>query len=224
MAHSIRKQLMQAIIQADRKTASELQIFFYYFINNSALGILNRNKDRLRALKNIMLSYNSLYAYGAEEGGLDAVTAHYKAERYAVMFERATSENEIKKIYKECFEDYVDSSARVLIKTEGCISERVLEYINKNFTDKLSIEQIASTFHKNQHYLMRLLKKETGKTIQTVITEKRIQEACRLLETSNLSVTEIASMTGFNEPSLKFNSRTKYQFWRLLNSCALAHR
>ena len=75
-----------------------------------------------------MLSYNSLYAYCAEEDGLDAVTAHYKAERYAIMFEKATSENEIKKIYKKCVEDYIDNSAHILIKTEGGISERILEY------------------------------------------------------------------------------------------------
>ena len=72
-----------------------------------------------------MLSYNSLYAYQAEEGGLDTVTAHYKAERYAVMFERAASESEIRAVYKECFEDYIDGAQRILVKTSGDISERV---------------------------------------------------------------------------------------------------
>ena len=32
-AHQIRKNLMHAVMKADRKTAQELQIFFYYFIN-----------------------------------------------------------------------------------------------------------------------------------------------------------------------------------------------
>ncbi|ERJ91985.1 MFS transporter [Treponema lecithinolyticum] len=162
-AHQIRKNLMHAVMKADRKTAQELQIFFYYFIKNADLGILKRTGDTLRALKNIMLSYNSLYAYQAEEGGLDAVTAHYKAERYAVMFERAASESEIRAVYKECFEDYIDGAQRILVKTSGDISERVLEYINKKFTDQLSIEEIATVFHVNSSYLMRKFKKETGK-------------------------------------------------------------
>lgn len=169
-------------------------------VENSELGILKRTEG-LRALKNIFLSFNTLFSYNAELGGLSPILAHYKAEKYAIMIERAQSEEEVWKIYDDYFYDYIDGNARIKKANNKAISERVLDYINENFTNSIAIEEIAIYMHLNASHLMRTFKKETGKTIQRVITEKRIQESCRLLATSNLSNTEISIMVGFNSPS-----------------------
>ena len=201
LSHKIRKELMNAIKDSDIEKGDDIQEIFRLIIENSDIGIMNRNEDRLRSLKNIILSYNSLYSYFAEEGGLNPITAHYKAEKYAIMIERAESENEVWSIYKEYFYDYIDKNLRILLPKNNSISDRINEYIDKNFTNSLSIKEISDEFHLNASYIMRTFKKETGNTIQQVITQKRIKEACRLLETSNLSITEISFMVGFNSPS-----------------------
>ncbi|UOF92742.1 helix-turn-helix transcriptional regulator [Fodinisporobacter ferrooxydans] len=62
----------------------------------------------------------------------------------------------------------------------------------------IDISQIADEFFVTRVHLMRTFKKETGTIINEAITSKRLEEACHLLKNSNLHITEIALMVGFN--------------------------
>lgn len=199
-SHKVREQLAIAIKNANLEEGEKLFKNTVSIVENAELGILKRTEG-LRALKNIFLSFNTLFSYNAELGGLSPVLAHYKAEKYAIMIERAESQEEVWKIYYDYFYDYIDGNARIIKSNNKSISERVLDYINENFTNNITIEEIATYMHLNSAHLMRKFKKETGKTIQRVIMEKRIQESCRLLATSNMTNTEISFMVGFNSPS-----------------------
>lgn len=199
-SHEVRGQLVLAIKNANIEEGEKLLKITNSIVANSELGILKRTEG-LRSLKNIFLSFNTLFSYNAELGGLSPILAHYKAEKYAIMIERAQSEEEVWKIYYDYFYDYIDGNARIIKANNKSISERVLDYINKNFTNSITIEEIATYMHLNSAHLMRRFKKETGKTIQRIITEKRVQESCRLLASSNMTNTEISLMVGFNSPS-----------------------
>lgn len=199
-SHEVREQLALAIKNANLEEGEKLLKTTISIVANSDLGILKRTEE-LRALKNIFLSFNTLFSYNAELGGLSPILAHYKAEKYAIMIERVESEEEAWKIYYEYFYDYIDGNSRIIKTNNKSISEDVLDYINKNFTNRITIDEISNYMHLNSAHLMRKFKKETGKTIQQMITEKRIQESCRLLASSNMSNTEISLMVGFNSPS-----------------------
>ncbi len=199
-AHEIREQLMIAIKNANLEEGEKLLKVSNSIIMNSDLGITKRTEE-LRSLKNIFLSFNTLFSYHAELGGLSPIIAHYKAEKYAIMIERVQTGEEAWQIYYDYFYDYIDGNARIIKSNNRSISERVIDYINKNFTNRITILEIANHMHLNSAYLMRSFKKETGKTIQQMITEKRIQESCRLLASSNMTLTEISLMVGFNSPS-----------------------
>lgn len=199
--HKLRERITNAIKNANIKEGEELMRLTSMVLDNSELGILQRTDKKLRSLKNILLSFNTLYSYSAELGGLSPIVAHYKAEKYAIMIERAESTEEVIQIYYDYFLDYIDGGARVIKSKGKSISEGVLDYINTNFTNRITIEEIATHLHLNSAYLMRSFKKETGKTIQQMITDKRIQESCRLLASSNMTLTEISLMVGFNSPS-----------------------
>ncbi len=194
--HRLREQLFSAIQEANVALAREWSRTCLVLLRKNDMGILKRSEDSLRSAKNIILGFNTLLSYAAESGGMNAVTGHYKAERYAVMIERARSEAEVWNIFCEYCEDYADR------RGEGpqaeTISEQVMEYIGKNFTNALSIREIAGALHLNESYLMRRFKQETGGTIQHAITQKRINEACRLLAGSNLTITEAGALAGFH--------------------------
>ena len=68
----------------------------------------------------------------------------------------------------------------------------------QTFMNEINISYIADKFFVTRVHLMRTFKKETGTTINDVIISKRFEEACHLLKHSNLPVTEIALMVGFN--------------------------
>lgn len=73
------------------------------------------------------------------------------------------------------------------------------KYLQKNFTDStLSISKIAQDLNFNASYLCTIYKQRTGRTINRVLTDIRLQQACTYLETSDLQLKEITSLVGYS--------------------------
>lgn len=74
----------------------------------------------------------------------------------------------------------------------------VIKYIEDNFNKKdLSLNEIASYVNVSPAYLSALFKKQIGENISTIITNIRIENACKLLENTNLSLKEISEKVGY---------------------------
>lgn len=74
-------------------------------------------------------------------------------------------------------------------------------FIEKHFTEDLSLERLASEFYISKYYLSREYKKLYGKTIFQHIINCRINYGKHLLRFSDNSVEEIAHLCGFNDRS-----------------------
>lgn len=77
------------------------------------------------------------------------------------------------------------------------ISE-VAAFISKNYQKDLSLKSLAKRFNYSPGYLSRAFKDVTGFNFVEYKNNVRIKEAGKMLQQSNLSVTEIASRVGFN--------------------------
>lgn len=79
------------------------------------------------------------------------------------------------------------------------LSEALL-LIRLNFIDPyFTVQQLANELHCSHSQLCRYFKSKTGKTAITHINEFRINYAKDLLRRTNLTATQIAKMSGFNE-------------------------
>lgn len=76
----------------------------------------------------------------------------------------------------------------------------ILNYISENFSEPLCLDQIATHFYLNKHYLCRLFKSSTGFTVIEYITECRISKACELLQ-QGYSVQRSGELSGFSDNS-----------------------
>lgn len=76
---------------------------------------------------------------------------------------------------------------------------QILEYINKNFTDEISFQQICYTYSINPSYLSQIFKKEIGITFTNYITQLRINYAKELLTNTNLLISEISEKVGYKQ-------------------------
>jgi len=74
----------------------------------------------------------------------------------------------------------------------------VKKYISVNFSQKLSLSGLAKMFSVSEGHLSRTFKKKTGKTVSQYIMETRLTSARRLLESSSMSVRNIAENVGFS--------------------------
>jgi len=76
-----------------------------------------------------------------------------------------------------------------------------IRYIQMNLKENLTINFLASRANLHQDYFSRLFLQYTGQRPLSYVHEKRIERAQYLLATTNLSYTEIAEKTGFENLS-----------------------
>lgn len=73
----------------------------------------------------------------------------------------------------------------------------IMNYIEKNYQQELSLEVLGEKFHMNGVYLGQIFKKETGQTFLKYLTNVRIAEAKRLLREENCTVAQTAELVGY---------------------------
>ena len=72
-----------------------------------------------------------------------------------------------------------------------------LQYIDNNFTHRITLNSIANEIHTSPSYLSRLFSKTTGQSFTECLTGKRIAYAKELLKATNLSIDDIAERIGY---------------------------
>lgn len=83
--------------------------------------------------------------------------------------------------------------------------ERIAYFIAQNYTERLTVEQIARYVDLHPNYAMELFRRTLGTTLLDYINHHRVAHAQRLLLTSDESILEIALQSGFHSLS-RFNA------------------
>ncbi len=79
------------------------------------------------------------------------------------------------------------------------LTKDTVAYIQLHLEEVLNLNQLADFFGKNPSVLSHTFHQETGQTLTSFIQETRIQEALRLLNTTNLSISEVAMNVGYHD-------------------------
>ena len=72
----------------------------------------------------------------------------------------------------------------------------LLCYIDENFSKNITIEELAKMIHLHPNYFIRFFKKHMGTSPKHYINKRRIEEAQRLLTTTDLTLSNISSKVG----------------------------
>lgn len=94
-----------------------------------------------------------------------------------------------------------------------------IEYINQNFCEPITIQQLADTVHLSRSYFMGQFKQAAGMGAIEYINQLRIKKACRLLSDTDTGIAEIAFSCGYRNLS-NFNR----QFRQMVNCTPGAYR
>jgi AraC-like DNA-binding protein len=73
----------------------------------------------------------------------------------------------------------------------------VFRFIEANYSEPISLCDVAKAVGRSSAYLTDLVRRETGKTVLSWIVECRMANACRLLIYTDRSVTQIAESVGY---------------------------
>lgn len=205
-----REDFLRAIKESDIDYIKEFFPQVKLIFTGEELGISSRVvKDTLRSLKNITLSYNTLYFITALNGGMDPLIGHYMAEKYAILIEYVDNEDDLWSIHEDMLYNYASRENRLHNKSLDTLSRKINAYIDNNFMEDINNDSLAVHFNISKEHMMRTYKRETGDTINNYLVSKRIDEAKELLLLSDLSMTEIAFRVGFKNSQYFSNSFKK---------------
>lgn len=109
-------------------------------------------------------------------------------------FEKVTGETfVISEIYRHC-ETMIYENLKI-----SPIVRRARFYLSEHFSDTgLTLESLAQYLHVSPVYLSRIMKKELGTSFVSIITNMRISKALLLLNSTELSILEIAEKVGYD--------------------------
>jgi AraC-like DNA-binding protein len=79
---------------------------------------------------------------------------------------------------------------------------KTIEYMEKNYSRHLVIEDIAQVIGLDRNYLGALFKKGVKMTLKEFLTVFRMNRACELLEDNNLTIGDVARSVGYDDPLL----------------------
>lgn len=77
---------------------------------------------------------------------------------------------------------------------------RIRRYLEQTYSQQLTLVSISEYFHFSPSHFSRLFKKEFGTTFVKYLLDYRIQEAQRLLVTTDTTVSAIGKRVGFHDP------------------------
>ena len=79
--------------------------------------------------------------------------------------------------------------------------QRVIEYINENLPEALSLAELASIAKLSPHHFASAFKDSTGISPHQYVIERRLERARDLLRRNKNSISEIAHAVGFSSQS-----------------------
>jgi len=80
-------------------------------------------------------------------------------------------------------------------------THRIIAYMKERLDQDISLQELADVVRLSRFHFCSAFRVATGSTPHETLTQLRLDEACRLLISSNQSISEIALAVGFQTPS-----------------------
>lgn len=102
------------------------------------------------------------------------------------------------------FRHNLDSSSEKVISSKTSINNNsnkliweIIYYVHSHYQDNITLEKLSNIFHLSKPYISSQFKKQFGQNFISFLNEVRIKNACVLILSTDLSITEIAFTSGF---------------------------
>lgn len=211
-------QILKAISQGNLEDAMK------YMTLSRQYKLKPRFKDSVREARNMMIVTNTLWRKAAEAGGVHPVYIDRVSRNFALKIEKVSSEQEFQKLMSEMLRRYCMLVKNYSLKDCSPVVQKVANHINLNLTEDLSLNRLAAEYKINPSYLSTLFKKEIGETITCYVNQQRIRKAIALLNSTNLSVQDVAGECGifdvnyFRKQFKKMTGQTPTAYMKLIRS------
>lgn len=202
--------MIKAIIVDDEPAVAEI---ITYFINKNempieiagiaedgeeALRLIESQKPRLVFLDIQMPLINGFEVMEKAEGETDfIIITAFESFTYAQKALRLGARDILLKPIQ--YEQFSEALTRAIgwEFTPNPTVNAMLEYIHNHYTEKIDLTTLAERVYSTPSQIARLFKKYMDCTVITYVNKIRIEKATALLESGEVSVKEVALLTGY---------------------------
>ena len=166
---------------------------------NLSPGVPVQGADPLRQMKTSIVVFTTLVSRAAMEGGLSPEVAYSLGDSYIQSVEDCKDSGELAALSNAMYHDFI-YRVHHLRSNPGYSHaiQKCCDYIELSLDRKIRVADLAALVGYTEYYLTEKFKKETGVPVSTYIRFAKVERAKVLLESTDLSVREIAERLAFN--------------------------
>lgn len=165
-------------------------------------GVQASGTDPLRQAKTSVIVFTSLVCRAAIEGGLSPAEAYSLGDAYIQSAENARTQEALLHLPATMYADFIRRVHN--LRTNPRYSHAVqkcIDYIEQHMEEKIHATDLAKRVGYHEYYLTRLFKQETGLSVANYVKFAKVERAKILLDSTELSVQQIADKLGFTTRS-----------------------
>ena len=174
------------------------------FSNSSLLssGVPVSGPDPLRQAKSSITVFTSLVCRAAIEGGVSPEEAYSLGDAYIQRAENARSQQELLNLPATMYDDFIHRVHRCRTNPRySPMVQKCVDYIDLHLEQKIQAADLAAQLGYDDYYITRRFKRETGYSLTNYIKFAKIERAKVLLQSTRLTVQQIADGLGFTTRS-----------------------
>ena len=121
-------------------------------------------------------------------------------EAYIAAINGASHAGAVQRYVYQLIDDLTQNSAASQNSAEKIV-KWAQNYMEDNYYQDITLEQVAKVFYVSEGYMCRIFKKYTGKRYIAYLTDIRMKKAKELLVSGKFTIAEVARKTGFKDAS-----------------------
>ena len=186
--------LLMAIRRGDRGEARHI-------INHVLVHIYSAGEERSDLLKGLLLELVVMISRAAVEAG--AIQSEVLGLNFRFLTELAeiSDDEDLAAWLRKMLEHVISTIEQQENFTPPLLIGKALDFMQMNLHSNISRDETARHAGISPSHFSRLLKERTGRTFTELLRQCRVDLACDLLRSTELSLAEIANACGFCDQS-----------------------
>lgn len=199
--YKLENELLQKIADGDREGAMLSFQRFRDLMLSPSQSLPVRSSDPIRNLKNSMLSANTLYRKTVENSYVPPYYIDVYSAQFAQQIEASETLETLGLLFPEMIRKYCFLVKNYSLSRYSLIVRNSIMDIHIHLYGPLTLKQIAERLSVSSPYLSSQFKREVGMTVTEYIRTKRMEQALKLLHSTDESIEEIAFQIGIRDSS-----------------------
>lgn len=181
------------------------------YLQNLIVMLRYESKNSIPVMRSKMIELLVILSRVMNRVGIGSVYSSNIINKYLSLFLESNSIESLSTIMINAIDEYLKCMNGCLNKSLHPKVNNMMQYIQKNYMNKLSLETIAESVYLSPSYAGKIFKKDTGMPIMTYTLKTRIEKAKNFLMNPHYPIKEISNNVGFTDTSYFTKVFKKYE-------------